>query len=98
MGLSFFSRTCRLQNVKHSKMIGRGNLHEDLYVIDVDYIDFKCQLVDRTCIYSTHMAHVVSKHTWHNRLAHISFHKMENLKDLLNYKTLWMFLIPHVTS
>jgi len=69
-----------------SQMIGRGNLHRGLYVIEANSIDSKCQPIDRTCIYSTHMAHVVSKHTWHNRLGHISFHKMEKLKDLLNYK------------
>ena len=87
MSLNFSSHTCILQDVKHLKMIGRGDLHVGLYVFDT--IDFNSQLVSRTCCFddvSTHMAHVVRKHTWHNRFGYISFPKLEMMKNLLSYK------------
>ena len=54
-------------------MIGRGNKVQDLYVLNVQ------------CLHSVSNAFVnnVSAHIWHNRLGHISFKRLDSLKDQL---------------
>ena len=40
------------------------------------------------CFSDSHaiVAHIVSKHTWHSRLGHVSFQKLDKLKSLLKYR------------
>lgn len=60
-------------------MIGRVSLHRGLYVLDAGFMP-------RTSNSHAIMAHVVSKHTLHSRLSHVSFQNLDKLKTLLRYK------------
>ncbi|KAL5542038.1 hypothetical protein UlMin_009748 [Ulmus minor] len=55
------------------RMIGRGDKVQDLYILNVH------------CLNSISHAFVnnVSAHIWHNRLGHISFKRLDSLKDQL---------------
>ena len=79
VSLNFFSNSCDIQVVRLSKMIGKASLHRRLYVIDVGFMPY-------TSNSYAIVAHVVSKHTWYNRLGHVSFQKLDKLKTLLRYK------------
>ena len=61
--LSFFSHTCVIQDVRHSRMIGKGRLLEVLYEIDASTFMSCDQTVDRACNSTATIAHVVSRHT-----------------------------------
>ncbi|KAL5543790.1 hypothetical protein UlMin_007574 [Ulmus minor] len=55
------------------RMIGKGDKVQDLYVLNIQ------------CLHSVSNAFVnnVSAHIWHNRLGHISFKRLDSLKDQL---------------
>ena len=55
-------------------MIGRGDKFEDLYILDTDTLKFA----------STIFVSNVSAHVWHNRLGHLSFKRLDALKNHLH--------------
>ncbi|XP_068661006.1 uncharacterized protein [Aristolochia californica] len=62
-----------IQDLSTQRMIGKGDKVQDLYVLRAQ------------CLNSASIAFVnnVSAHVWHNRLGHISFKKLDSLKDQL---------------
>lgn len=79
MSLSFFSHTCVIQDVLHSKMIGKGRLVEGLYALDADCCVPQKTTVDRICNSVDTIRHVVSCDTWHKRLGHLSLDRLNAL-------------------
>ncbi|KAL5551859.1 hypothetical protein UlMin_002035 [Ulmus minor] len=63
----------QILDLSTKKMIGRGDKVQDLYILNVH------------CLNSISHAFVnnVSAHIWHNRLGHISFKRLDSLKDQL---------------
>ena len=58
-------------------MIGKGETFEDLYVLDATILSSV----------STAYANSISAHVWHNRLGHLSFKRLDSLKNQLLYDT-----------
>ena len=61
--LNFLSHTCVIQDVYHSRMIGKGDLINGLYVIDVGSSLFGNKVVDKGFNSTNTVAHVISRHT-----------------------------------
>ncbi|XP_052203055.1 uncharacterized protein LOC127808520 [Diospyros lotus] len=81
----FLSDSCIIQDLCHSRMIGKAEHMNGLYVIDSDSLVFDKQSDDRLCNSDEIVAHVVSKDIWHNRLGHLAFEKLDMLSELLNF-------------
>ncbi|CAA3023561.1 retroelement pol poly [Olea europaea subsp. europaea] len=77
LSLNFFHDQFIIQEASSRKMIGKGSIIQGLYVLDTK--DFNS--VSDAFIGS------VSAHVWHNRLGHLSFKRLDVLKDHLPYDT-----------
>ncbi|XP_022853469.1 uncharacterized protein LOC111374938 [Olea europaea var. sylvestris] len=60
-------------DIHSKKMIGRGDRVQDLYVLDIDVLNSL----------SNSFFNNVSVNVWHNRLSHLSFKKLDSLKNQL---------------
>ena len=63
-----------LQDAATKRMIGKGNKHEGLYVLNTDSSFDLCSV----------LINQVSTRIWHNRLGHLSFKRLECLQGQLN--------------
>ncbi|KAI9198311.1 hypothetical protein LWI28_013676 [Acer negundo] len=63
-----------IQDLGTKRMIGRGDKCEELYVLNTKILNSV----------SNAFVNHVSAHVWHNRLGHISFKRLERLKDQLH--------------
>ncbi|KAL5557118.1 hypothetical protein UlMin_039354 [Ulmus minor] len=77
-------------DLHHKKMIGKGEKFEGLYVLDAATL--------RSVF--TAYANNISAHVWHNRLGHLSFKRLDSLKNQLLYdnsefnKTIPCYICP----
>ncbi|XP_022871010.1 uncharacterized protein LOC111390234 [Olea europaea var. sylvestris] len=87
LSITFLTDTCVIQVLPTMKMIGKGERAEDLYIIDtgcfnsmhnnVVSFDFSCN--------SVRSSGNINSHIWHHRLGHLSFKKLDMMKDLLKF-------------
>ena len=83
MSLNFTPHACVIQDIHTLKMIGKGDLVGGLYVLKAE-----TDMLVSTIVKSAHhamVANVVNKTTWHKRLGHLSFKRMELIKDQLHF-------------
>ncbi|KAL5831851.1 hypothetical protein ACOSQ4_017205 [Xanthoceras sorbifolium] len=72
--MQFLPDCCIIKEVLTKRIIDRGDKVHDLYVLNTKDLN------------SVSLAYInnVSAHVWHNRLGHISFKKLDSLKDQLH--------------
>ena len=85
MCLSFFSHTCVIQDVLHSRMIGKGRLLEVLYILEAGDSVSNKHTVDKTYTSITTFPSKTDRNTWHKRFGHLSFDKLNKLSGVLNF-------------
>ena len=73
--ISFILDCFIIQELNTTKMIGKGDKLEDLYILDTNTLKYV----------STFFINNVLDHVWHNRLGHLSFKHLNALKNHLHY-------------
>ena len=73
--ISFTDSHFDIQDIKHKKMIGKGEMYSDLYVL-TSHIEHHSVVVNK-----------VTDQVWHRRLGHISFKRLESLRTNLGFSS-----------
>lgn len=88
MSIRFLIDHCDIQDLYSFKMIGNGKKIGGLYILDATHSEMKiqCNSSKPVCISGPIVVNNVNSYTWHNRLDHLSFKRLEYLKDQLHFK------------
>ena len=87
--VSFTSDECFVQELTKELMIGRGSQVGNLYVLDFNENNHTVSLKGTTSMcpeFSVCSSVVVDSVTWHKRLGHPAYSKIDLLSDVLNLK------------
>ncbi|WKA09208.1 hypothetical protein VitviT2T_026876 [Vitis vinifera] len=78
----FVFESCFIQDRMQRKMIGMGRCSGNLYVLDPTNLFPISSSVTVVCNYASKTEHEL----WHYRLCHLSYNRLNSLKDVLNLK------------